>query len=433
MDEISTGSMLLLLLFLILCSAFFSSSETGMMALNRYRLKHLAKQGHKGAKRASKLLERPDRLLGLILIGNNFVNILLTSLATALAISLLSDDSLAVALTPVILTPIVLIFAEVAPKTLAALNPEKLAFTSSIILKPLLVLMYPLVWLVNWISNIVVRMLGADPNKMDGDSLSQEELRTVVHEAGGMIPKRHQQMLLSILDLEKVTVEDIMIPRTELIGIDLEDDWQDIVEQLANTQHTRIPVFEGDINNIQGIVHARNALHLLAKGRFTRDTLMQQMRDAYFVPEGTPLHTQLLNFQRKKRRNGLVVDEYGDIQGMVTLEDILEEIVGEFTTDTASLDKGVHPQEDGSFVVDGGISIRELNRLLSLTFPEDGPKTLSGLITEYLEEIPEQGTSMRLAGYPVEVMQTKDNTVKKARVLPELFDEAKAKQFLDNR
>ncbi len=393
------------------------------MSLNRYRLRHLAKDGHAGAIRASRLLERPDRLIGLILLGNNFVNILASSIATLIALRIWGEAG--IALVTALLTIVILIFAEVAPKTMAALHPERIAFPASFVLGPLLKIIYPLVWSVNAVANGILRLFGVKEYSGNSEHLSSEELRTVVNEAGALIPDRHQKMLLSILDLEKVTVEDIMIPRNEIVGLDLEDDDQTILNQLTHSQHTRLPVYYGDIENVQGFVHARNALHLLAAEEFSKEALLRITRKGYFVPEGTPLNTQLLNFQREKRRIAFVVDEYGDIQGLVTLEGILEEIVGEFTTDVATASPEIHPQADGTYLIDGAAYIREINRAMGWQLPTDGPKTFNGMIIEYLESIPEAGTSVRIAGYPIDIVQTTGSAIKTIRIHPQLFREEK--------
>ena len=386
------------------------------MSINRYRLRHLAKNKHRGAINVSRLLENPDKLIGLILLGNNFVNVLASSITTIIALRLGGEAAIAIAAG--LLTFVLLIFSEVAPKTVAALYPEKIAFPASYAYIPLLKLLYPIVWLVNLFANAFLKIFGITLNKENNEHLSSEELRTVVHEAGTLIPKRHQSMLLSILDLEKVTVEDIMIPRNEITGIDLNDDMSQIVDQLQHSQHTRLPVFRDNINEVEGFMHVRSVLHLLAQDRFTMEDLLDSVREAYFVPETTPLNTQLLNFQQQERRIGLVVDEYGDVQGLVTLEDILEEIVGEFTSEAATTIKDIHPQEDGSYLVDGSATIRDLNRVMKWNLPIDGPKTFNGLITEQLESIPEQGISVKIAGYPIEIVQTQGNTVKTARMIP---------------
>ena len=418
MDEIPLSALVGVLVFLLILSAFFSGSETGLMTLNRYRLRHLAKAGHAGAIRAQRLLERPDRLIGLILLGNNFVNILASAVATLIGLRLSGETGIAIATG--ILTLVVLIFSEVAPKTLAALHPERIAFPAAFIYIPLLKLLYPLVWLVNKIANGLLKMLGVNSDQAEGQSLSSEELRTVVLEAGAMIPKRHQKMLLNLMDLEKVTVEDIMIPRNEVVGIDLSDEINDITDLITHTQYTRLPVFQDSIDNVIGILHLRNVLPLLKDGALTHADLRNVVREPYFIPEGTPLNRQLLNFQRESRRTGLVVDEYGDIQGLVALEDILEEIVGEFTTDPAASNKDITPQDDGSYLIDAGANVRDLNRALHIELPTNGPKTLNGLILEHMEDIPETGTSLLLAGYPIDIVQTKDNAVKTARIRPQL-------------
>jgi len=418
-DSIPTWLLFASLGLLIVLSGFFSSSETGLISLNRYRLRHLADEGHAGARRADRLLQRPDRLIGVILLGNNFVNILASSVATIIAMRLMGQAGIAVATG--LLTLVILIFAEVTPKTLAALHPERIAFPASWVLGPLLRVLYPLVWVVNAISNNLLRLLSVSPESSGDQPLSREELRTVVNEAGAMIPQRHQRMLLSILDLEKVTVEDIMIPRNEMVGIDLEEPWEAILERLSRSHHTRLPVSEGGAENIIGILHLRNVAHRLAAGDLDPEGLRKLVRAPYFVPEATPLHTQLLNFQRERRRIGLVVDEYGDIRGLVTLEDILEEIVGEFTTDPGETMQEVHPQEDGSFLVEGSAYVRDLNRLMQWELPTDGPKTLNGLILEHMETIPEPGTSFRLAGYPVEIVHVGTSAVRTVKIMPDLW------------
>ncbi len=385
-----------------------------MMAINRYRLRHLAAKKHPAAQRVSNLLEHPDRLIGVILLGNNFVNILASSIATVIAVELMGEAGIAVAAG--VLTVVILIFGEVTPKTIAALYPEKIAFPTSWLIKPLLTLLYPLVWGLNRSSNVIIRFLKLSQPEQDSHRLSTDELRTIVHEAEGIIPKRHQQMLLGILDLEKVTVEDIMIPRSEIVGIDLALPLEEIVEQLGIVQHTRLPLYRENIDNVIGILHLRKLLRLFREQELTKEVLEKAARELYFVPEGTPLNTQLLNFQRHKRRIGLVVNEYGDIQGLVTLEDILEEIVGEFTTNPDCLNPNIHRQTDGSFLVDGSISVRELNRIMHWHLPTEGPKTLNGLILDYLEVIPEAGTSLRLQGYPIEIIQMANNAVKTVRI-----------------
>lgn len=419
MGDIPLSLLFSLLVVLLIASAFFSASETAMMSLNRYRLKHLSKSGHPGARRASELLERPDKFIGMVLLGNNFVNILASSIATIIALRLFGEAGIAIATG--VLTLVILIFSEVTPKTLAALHPERIAYPSSFVYIPLIKVFYPLVWGVSMIAKGLLRLIGVKDQSHAMQQLSREELRTVVNETGALIPQRHQQMLLGILDLEKVTVEDIMIPRNDIVGIDLDDEnWDNILTQITTTQHTRLPLYRGDINNIVGIVHVRNILRKLTNNQLDVDTLVEQAREPYFIPQGTCLNRQLLSFQQHKRRIGLVVDEYGDIHGLVTLEDILEEIVGEFTTDASAASPDVHAQEDGSHLVSGGANIRELNRSMHWHLPTDGPKTLNGLILEHLESIPAPGTSLLIDYYPIEIVQVAENAVKIARISPRI-------------
>lgn len=421
MENISTQMLFIVLGILILISAYFSGSETGMMSLNRYRLRHLEKEKHKGAKRVSKLLKRPDRLIGLILIGNNLVNIAAASIATIIGIRFFGDVY-GMLVSTVVLTLVILIFAEVTPKTLAALYPEKIAFPSSILLSLLLKVLFPLVITVNWITNGILLILGISSEQREQHSLSSEELRTVVNESGALLHEQDQSMLMSILDLEKVSVEDIMIPRSELVGIDVNDDWKKIQKQLTQANHTRVLLYRDNIDDVVGYIHARDALKLLSKSQFTKATLLRAVRELYFIPEGTPLNIQLLKFQHAKERLGLVVDEYGDIQGLVTLEDILEEIVGDFTTTmTPTPSEAVTLQPDGSYLVDGSASIRDVNKEMSWQLPTDGPKTLNGLIIEHLEDIPQNSLSVRIAGYPIEIVDVSSNRIKIVRVIPEFF------------
>jgi len=412
-ENLHPGFLVGLLVFLLLCSAFFSSSETGMLSLNRYRLRHQAKEGHRGARRASELLAHPDRLLGTILVGNNFVNILASSIATVLAMQLWGEAGIAIA--TIGLTIILLIFGEITPKTLAALRPEIIAYPVSLPLKMLQKVLYPLVAMLSWVSNGLLGLLGVDLSNKGNDSLSTEELRSVVRESGSDLPLNRQSMLLGILDLERVTVDDIMIPRNEVAGIDLDDDLEAIISQLRTTPHTRLPVFRNDINQIEGIVHMRQIARLLSHDQLTKESLLAACTEPYFVPENTPLSTQLLNFQKQKRRIGIVVDEYGDVRGVVTLEDILEEIVGEFSNQDTLRSPDIHPQEDGTLVIDGAAYIREVNRARDWPPPCDGPKTLNGLITEALEHIPDSGICLQIGNYRLEILQAADNRVKSVR------------------
>ncbi len=419
MEDIPTGILLISLVILLIISAYFSGSETAMMSLNRYRLRHLANEGNRGAMRARQLLERPDRLIGLILIGNNLVNILASSIATILGLRFFGDIGVAIATG--VLTLVVLVCAEVTPKTVAALHPERIAFPSSVLLKLLLKVLGPLVTVTNWITSGFLKLLGVR-NVSSSDALSQEELRTVVHEAGALIPANHQEMLLSVLDLEKVTVEDIMVPRAEIYAINVNDDFKVINRQVIQSPHTRVLVYRDTIDDVVGFIHLRDALRLQSKNQFSKSSLLRAVKELYFVPEGTALNVQLANFKRNRERIGLVVDEYGDLQGLVTLEDILEEIVGDFTTSMMPApSEEIIPQQDGSYLVEASINIRDMNKEMNWQFPTDGPKTLNGLIIEYLEEIPCAKTSLRLAGYPVEVVDVADNMIKTVRVMPAFF------------
>ncbi|HEY2684526.1 MAG TPA: HlyC/CorC family transporter [Steroidobacteraceae bacterium] len=420
MPHYSLGLLFGTLAALLVLSAFFAGSETALMSVNRYRLRHRASEGHRGARLAEKLLSHPDRLIGLILLLSTLTNVSAPILVGIIALRL--GGEFLVAFGAAALAAVMLILCEVAPKTYGALHAERLALPASYIYTPLLWLLYPFVWATNLLANGVLRLFGVAQHQAS-HALSSEELRTVVAEAGAMIPKRHQQMLMSILDLENATVEDIMVPRNEIVGIDVEDDWDRIMEQLRQVQHTRIPVYEGDIDRIIGLLHMKQVVHELARGHLDRDALIgaAKSRECYFVPAGTTLNTQLLNFQRDKRRTGFVVDEYGDIQGLVTLDDILEEIVGEFTTDPATMmHKDVHAEGDGTFVADASATIRALNRSMRWNLPMDGPKTLNGLIVEFLETIPEPGTTLKLADYMLEVLQTGDNAIKTVRIRPPL-------------
>jgi len=418
LSHISTGTLFIVLIILILLSGFFSGSETALMTLNRYRMKSLARKGHRGARLALYLLERPDRLLGLILLGNNFVNILASAIASLIAMRYYGEAGIAIATG--ILTFVILVFAEVTPKTLAALKPDLFAYIAAYIYTPLQKIFYPLVWFVNLISNKMLALFGVHPSSSSDDSLNADELRMVVHEARQFIPGKHTDMLLGILDLENISVEDIMVPRNDVTGIDLNDDWSDVVQQITNSHRTRVPVFKDSLDNTIGMLHLRKVLNLVVRDELTRETLESLIREPYFIPEGTSLTRQLLNFQKNRRRSGLVVDEYGSIHGLVTLEDILEEIVGQFTTDSSVRSAGIHPQEDGSYLIDGSTHIREINRMLSWELPTDGPKTLNGLILEHLEMIPTPGTSLLIANYPVEITRTDKNAVQAVRIHPRL-------------
>ncbi len=418
-EDVPLSALFGLLIALLLLSAFFSGSETALVSLNRYQLRHKARQGHRGARLAEALLQRPDRLIGLILLGNNLVNFSAASLVAIIAFEMGGEP--AVALGTLLLTLVVLIFSEAAPKTLAAMHPERLAFPAAMIYYPLLKITYPIVWMTNVASNGVLYLFGVRRGDSELQPLTREELRTVVHEAGSRISSRYQQMLLSILDLEKVTVDDVMVPHNEIIGIDLEDEIEEIEAIISKSEHTRLPVYEDNVDNIVGILHLRRLANL-APQAFDKTSLRQLLDEPYFVPEGTPLSKQLVQFQRRRERVALVVDEYGDIQGIVTLEDILEEIVGEFTTDPADQIEDVVREGADSFLVSGTANIRELNRAQGWELPTDGPKTLNGLILELLETIPEPSTCLKISGYPLEIVASDDNRVRTVRIGPRVVE-----------
>ena len=412
-DDVPLSGLIGLLIVLLMLSAFFSGSETALMSLNRYQLRHKARQGHRGAHLAERLLKRPDRLIGLILLGNNLVNFSAASLVAVIALEIGGQP--AVALGTLILTLAVLIFSEAAPKTLAALHPERVAFPAAVIYYPLLKITYPIVWLTNAASNGVLYLLGVRDSHSDLHSLTREELRTVVHEAGARISSRYREMLISILDLEKVTVDDVMVPHNEIIGVDLDSSSEEIESLISTSQHTRLPVYRDNIDQVVGVLHLRKLANL-AQQDLNSDNLLRILDEPYFVPEGTPLSTQLIQFQRRRERTALVVDEYGDIQGIVTLEDILEEIVGKFTTDPADDEGDVVKTGPDTFLVDATANIREINRSQDWDLPTDGPKTINGLIIEMLETIPAPGTCLEINGYPIEVVESDDTRIHSVRV-----------------
>jgi len=411
LSEIPLWILLASIAFLVLMSAFFSGSETSMMAINRYRLKHLVKEKNKSAKRVSKLLERTDRLLGVILIGNNFTHTLSTALATLVAIKLWGDS--AVLAVTVFMTIIMIIFAEVMPKTIAALKPESIAFPAAYLLKPLSKLLNPLITLVSFFSNNVTRLMGINLNDVDKDELKPEELRTLLQTSG--VPKRQEEMLMGIFDMDYLSVNDVMIPKNEIIGIDLNDEIEEILNQLQNIDFTYIPCFEDSIDNIQGFLSLNKKADFLGNKIQSKENLKAELREPLFVPENTPLYKQLANFQSSGRRVGLIVDEYGDIEGIITLRAILEIIVGEITTE--SIEKmDIMPQADGTYLIEGNMMIREVNRRLEWELPTEGPKTLSGLILEEVQTIPDTNIGLSIDGYRIETVLIKDNVIKLAKL-----------------
>jgi Mg2+/Co2+ transporter CorB len=413
-DDAPIGLLVALIVVLVALSAFFSGTETALMSLNRYRLRHLSRSGHRGARVAEWLLQRPDRLIGLILLGNTAVNLGAATLTTIVALRVGGEGALLVG--TLILTVVVLICGEVAPKTIAALNPARIALPAALVYYPLLKLAYPAVWLINVIANGLLRLLGVRPDQIASHSLSADELRTVVAEAGVMVPRRHQQMLLSILDLDAITVDDIMVPRQEIVGLDLDRPWRENLDIIQTSSYDRLPVYREDMDNVIGLTRVRDLLPELVRGELTQALLLERIREPYFVPEGTPLNKQLLNFQQHRRRSAFVVDEYGDVQGLITTQDIINELVGELDRDATAGDVGVTKESDRSYVVDASANVRQLNRVMNWNLPTDGPKTLNGLIVEMLETIPEKGTGVTVADYPIEILDSSEHGIKRVRV-----------------
>ena len=416
MNDAPLGLLFSILALLVILSAFFSSAETAMMSLNRHKLKHLQKNKIGGAIRAGKLLDRPDRLIGLILIGNNLVNIFASAVATVISIRLWGDAGVYIATGA--LTVVILVFAEVTPKTIAALHPERVAFPASVILLPLMTLMSPVVAMVNAVTNRLSRLLGFDPKKEAYEHVSADELRTIVTDAGKLIPARHRELLINIMDLVQVSVDDIMVPRNEVYGINLDNTDQEILLKIQSTAHTRLPVWRDDINNIIGVLHMRSISRVVNGLTLDRITLEREMEKPYFVPESTPLHTQLINFQEMKKPLAVVVDEYGEVRGVVALGDILEEIVGDFTSNMAETTESILLERDGSYIIDGTENIRDINKTLGWSLPKDGPKTLSGLILEYLESFPAAPAGLTIGNYRLEILELEGNVVRLVRAQP---------------
>lgn len=416
MSNIPLGTLIGALVFLVVVSAFFSAAEIAMVSLNRHRLRHLAATGHRGARIAEKLLARPDRLIGVILLGSNAINALFSTLTTITVVRLLGEDEAAIGIAALVIALVILILTDLAPKTVAALHPERIALPSAYVLRPLLWLIYPVVWVVNGIANGLIRLTGIRVHGRTVEQVSPEELKAMIMEAGVLIPESHQDMLLAILDLEKITVEDVMIPRNRIESIDIGADWDEVVSRLTSSNHTRVPAWRDSPDNIVGIIHARRMLNLLRENRLNRESLQEAMVEPYFIPAGTSLTTQLLNFREAHHRMGLVVDEYGDLQGLVTLDEILKEIVGDFTTRTLGRVQDLKPEPDGSYIVRGGANLRDLNRRLDWNLPTETTRTLNGLILEYLENIPEPGTSLMINGYLVEILRTRGTAIETARM-----------------
>jgi Mg2+/Co2+ transporter CorB len=427
MDNIPLSAHFGALTVLLILSGFFSIAETSMMALNRYRLKHLVKLGHRGAVLASSLLARTDRLLGVILLGNNLVNAAAAVLVSVIAVRLFGESEIALGLGTLAVTFLILVFCEITPKVIGAAHAERIAFAVSYVLTPLLRLLYPVVWFVNlFVSALLTLLRFKPPAGGEPQRLSAEELRSLVLEAGHYIPKKHRSILVNLFDLERITVEDVMTPRAQIEAIDLEAPLERIAEQLATSYHTRLLVYRGELGNIAGILHLRKVLALMRDGELERDKLAGLLTEPYFVPASTPLFAQLQYFQENRQRFALVVDEYGELQGLMTLEDIIEEIIGEFTTSAPSVAAIRAWDKNDSALVEGASPLRELNRKLGLALPLGGPKTLNGLILEHFQDIPESGVSLKIAGVPMEIVQTQDRVVRTVRLFKPKAEECPA-------
>lgn len=417
MDGIPLSAQFIALALLLFCSAFFSISETAMMASNRHRLRHLASQGDRGAVLALDLLGRTDKMLGVILLGNNLINAAAATLVSVITIELFGEEKWALSIGTLLVTFAILVFSEITPKILAAAHADRLARMLAFVLWPLLRFAYPVVWFVNLFVDALLRLLRLKPAGGDENTrLSIEELRSVVLESSTFIPQQHRAILLNLFELEQLTVADIMIPRGEIEAIDIAAPIENIKAQLATSFHTRVAVFESDPANIVGVLHQRRLLAEAFAGEITQATLRDRMSEPYFIPAATPIYTQLQFFRENRQRMGLVVDEYGEIEGLVTLEDIIEELVGKFTTRQSDVGQSISWNDAGTVLVDGAAGLRELNRMLQLDFPLDGPRTLNGLIVEHLQDIPEVGTGVRVAGVAMEIVQTQDRKVKMVRL-----------------
>jgi magnesium and cobalt exporter, CNNM family len=417
-ENISLSTLYVTLAVLLVVSAFFSISETSMMALNRYRLKHLTQSGQRGARLVSDLLAKTDKFLGVVLLGNNLTNAASALLVGLIAERYLGESELALFVATTVAAFIILVFSEITPKIVGATYPERIALPSAYVLAPLLRVSQPVVWFVNLFVQMLLGLMRLRPAPGHGEQkLTVEELRALVLETS-YLPQKHQSILLNLFDLEAITVDDVMVPRNHIEAVDIDAPLDDIKQQIATAHHRRVLVYQGDRDEVVGTLRVRSALNLVQNGELTREKLREHMREAYFVPAGTPLFSQIQNFQEQQDRLSLVVDEYGELMGLVTMEDILEELIGEFTTQSPLQAGGYVKQSDGSYLVEGATLLRELNRKLGFNFPLDGPKTLNGIILEHLQDMPVPATSIKIAGHPLEIVQTHDRVVKAVRVLP---------------
>ena len=423
MDNIPISWQLAILALLLLISGFFSIAETSLMSLNRYRLRHLVKEGHRGAKLASTLLAKTDKLLGVILLCNNFANAASATLVTIITVELFGEGEWVLMIGTLAVTFAILVFSEISPKVIAAAYPEKLGIMSSYVLYPLLKLLYPAVWFINLFVEGLLKLFRVNINFSEtNQSLTMDELRSIVTDAGNFLPKKHRTILLNLFELEKITVDDVMTAHTQVEVIDFDNPIEDIMQRIATSHHTRLPVREGDNEEIIGIIHIRKVINQLRSYQhdetFEKAELRETLSEPYFIPSGTPLYTQIQQFQENQERIGLVVNEYGEFKGLVTLEDILEEMIGDFTTQSPSRAGSFRQESDGSWLVDGSSSLRDLNKKLKLNLPLDGPRTLNGLVIEYFEDIPEPNTSFRMGTHTLEIVQTQDRIVKSVKIFP---------------
>ncbi|MBS82922.1 MAG: magnesium/cobalt efflux protein [Gammaproteobacteria bacterium] len=412
MTNLDIDSLFFILIVLLFLSAFFSGSETSLMSVNRYKLKHKNQEGDRSAKRVLYLVNNPDKTLGLILLLNNFVNILASAISTIIAIRIFGDAGIAISAG--ILTFVILVFSEVTPKTFAALYPDKIAYPVSLFFYPALKLFYPIVSIINLFSKLLLALFGVKDKKNTFELLTKDEIKTIIKESSYKIPKFYEEMIVNLLDLEKVKVEDAMIPRNEMFSVDITNEINIITKNILDCKHTRVPVYENDLNNLKGFLHKRKVIEILKDGEITKDKILNNLNAAYFIPEDTSLLSQLITFKKEKKRIGCVVDEYGDVKGIVTLDDILEEIVGEF--DTTDKEIEIQKISEESYLIDGSVHIREMNRILDWNLPESSAKTINGFILEYLENIPTQGASFQIENYSFEIINIKNNFVKNVKI-----------------
>ncbi len=417
MDNFSLSTLLTAWGVLLALSGFFSLSETAMMAANRFRLRHLAREGHRGAEKTLALLARTDKMLGLILLGNNLVNAAAATLVSVIAIELFGDEKWALGVGTLVVTFAILVFSEITPKIIGATHADRLVLVLGHILTPLLSFCYPVIWFINLFASSLLKILGLTPKpEAEVQRLSPEELRSLVLESSHLMPQKHRAILSSLFELTHITVEDMMTPRGTIEILDIDLPWDEVLAQLRTSHHSRLPVCRGSLDQLVGMLPVRRLLASLSDPEFNEAALLEQVQPPYYIPAGTPVFSQLTFFQENKQRIGCVIDEYGDILGLLTLEDIIEEFVGDFTTSTPGLDHALHWSENGEVIIEGSRPLRDINRMLKLELPVDGPKTLNGLILEHFQDIPEAGISLKINDIPIEILQTQDRSVVTARL-----------------